>query len=182
MRVRYHGELFTSSWLPCSNRKKSEKQRESKVSQGGAVRGGRGGGVRGGRGGGQQMDAEALRRMEAEELSKMQYGNMATQVILWSCDCHVICYSPRPQVEMGGEEMYMEVPPTVHHPHTFTPPHPHYEVEPPSHYYPPRPRNPRDDRLVMNKHGSICPLDSEVGSAPLPCPPATPTSLSDEGS
>ena len=125
MRVRYHGELFTSSWLPCSNRKKSEKQRESKVSQGGggAVRGGRGGGVRGGRGGGQQMDAEALRRMEAEELSKMQYGNMATQVILWSCDCHVI--DPAPRWRWAGKRCtWRSLPlftiPTPSHPHILT--------------------------------------------------------------
>lgn len=64
--------------------------------------------------------------------------------------------------------MYHDVPPgglppsLPHPPPPPAPPHLHFEMEPPSHLYPSRPRNPRDDRLVMNKHGSICPVDSEV--------------------
>jgi hypothetical protein len=67
--------------------------------------------------------------------------------------------TPQQGSEMEGEVFHQESAPLIPHP---PPPHPHFEMEPPSHFYPSRPRNPRDDRLVMNKHGSICPLDSEV--------------------
>jgi hypothetical protein len=82
------------------------------------------------------VDVESLRRREAEELSKLQSKN-----------------NPIPQ-DME-QEFYEEAP-------LAPPPHPHFEMEPPSHFFPSRPRNPRDDRLVMNKHGSICPVDSEI--------------------